>query len=110
MPTRPKSSPGNPEHERRDVQPTVDEVEQQYPYQKIASDLRGAIESGILGAGDALPAEKTLAARYGVAASTAHRAIEFLVKSGFARSASGHRTLVATIAPEASQAPRTHAR
>ena len=110
MPTRPKPSMENPGHERRDVQPQVDEAEDRHPYQKIASDLRGAIESGILGAGDALPAEKTLGARYGVAASTAHRAIELLVKSGLARSASGHRTVVATTTPESSQASRTHAR
>ena len=102
MPTRPSPSMVSPGLERRDVQPPVDEVEEQHPYQKIASDLRGAIESGILAAGDALPAEKTIAARYGVAASTAHRAIELLVKSGLVRSASGQRTLVATTAPEGS--------
>jgi integrase len=48
------------------------------PYSRIAADLRGAIDSGILRPGDTLPAVKELANRYGVSASTAHRAIVLL--------------------------------
>jgi hypothetical protein len=49
------------------------------PYLKIANDLRGAIESGVLRPGDVLPTAKELAGRYRVAASTARRAISALV-------------------------------
>ncbi|MGH3464758.1 MAG: GntR family transcriptional regulator [Kribbellaceae bacterium] len=48
------------------------------PYQRIAADLRGAIDSGR--PGELLPSEKELATRYGVAASTAHRAVAVLVR------------------------------
>ena len=37
------------------------------PYRRIAADLRGAIESGVLQPGDPLPTEEALADRYGVA-------------------------------------------
>jgi DNA-binding transcriptional regulator YhcF (GntR family) len=45
------------------------------PSERIAADLRGAIDSGILSPGDPIPIEKSLADRYGVASSTAHRAV-----------------------------------
>jgi integrase len=73
---------------------SVDEAEADAPYQKIASDLRGAIESGILNPGDPLPPEKAIAARYGVATSTAHRAVALLEASGLVRTSSGRRTVV----------------
>ena len=65
-------------------------------YQRIAADLRGAIDSGILAPGDPLPAEKALAAgRYGVAASTAHRAVALLVAAGLVTASRGRRATVA---------------
>jgi DNA-binding transcriptional regulator YhcF (GntR family) len=64
-------------------------------YERIAADLRGAIDSGILVAGDPLPTEKALAARYGVAASTAHRAVALLVAAGLATASRGKRATVA---------------
>ena len=64
------------------------------PYRKIAADLRGAIQSGILQRGDPLPPEKTLAERYGVAVSTAHRAVSELVTSGLATASRGKRAVV----------------
>lgn len=95
MPARPRSST-----ERlgiaAPVNLPVEEVEDQFPHQKIASDLRGAIQSGILAPGDILPSEKTLAMRYSVAPSTAHRAIASLVADGLARSSSGQRTTVSS--------------
>jgi integrase len=65
------------------------------PYQRIAADLRGAIDSGILMPGDSLPTEKALAERYGVAASTAHRAVALLVAVGQVTASRGKRAVVA---------------
>lgn len=65
------------------------------PYRRIAADIRSAIESGILAPGDPLPTEKALAARYGVAASTAHRAVAVLVAAGLVTSSRGVRATVA---------------
>jgi integrase len=64
------------------------------PYRKIAADLRGAIESGILQPGDPLSTEKALADRYGVAVSTAHRAVSELVIRGLATASRGKRAVV----------------
>jgi len=64
------------------------------PYQRIAADLRGAIDSGILSPGDPLPSEKSLAERYRVAASTAHRTIALLVAAGLVTSSRGKRATV----------------
>jgi integrase len=94
MPTRPesKSSEGTgvPLNDWSD-----DEAEDDAPYRKIARDLRGAIASGILISGVALPSEKVLAGRYGVAISTAHRAVALLHADGLLRTSSGRRTVVA---------------
>lgn len=65
------------------------------PYQKIAADLRGAIVCGALKVGDRLPAVVELASRYGVVASTAHRAIKELQKEGLVTSSRGKRAVVA---------------
>jgi DNA-binding transcriptional regulator YhcF (GntR family) len=65
------------------------------PYQRIAADLRGAIDSGILMPGDPLPTEKTLAQRYDVAPSTAHRAIALLVAAGIVKASRCVRATVA---------------
>ncbi|WP_406046595.1 GntR family transcriptional regulator [Kribbella sp. NBC_00889] len=61
------------------------------PYQRIAADLRGAIDSGILSPGDPLPSEKSLAERYGAAPSTAHRAVALLVAAGLVTASRGRR-------------------
>jgi DNA-binding GntR family transcriptional regulator len=65
------------------------------PYLKIANDLRGAIESGVLRPGDVLPTVKDLAGRYRVAASTAHRAISALVEERLCNASRGRRVIVA---------------
>lgn len=64
-------------------------------YQRIAADLRGAIDSGILRPDDPLPSEKDLARQYGVAASTAHRAVAVLVAAGVVKASRGVRATVA---------------
>jgi integrase len=100
MPARPGSRPDG--REDMATQSAVDEAEGDAPYRKIARDLRGAIESGILISGNPLPSEKALAARYGVATSTAHRAVALLEASGLVRSSSGRRTVVLhAVAPNA---------
>ena len=76
MPPRPTSSG----HDERPPEPNPlpsPSDEDLQSYRRIAADLRGAIGSGILAPGDPLPTEKALAERYGVAPSTAHRAIAF---------------------------------
>jgi integrase len=92
LPTRPAA---------RDVKaskPAVPDVTDEglKPYERIAADLRGAIDAGILAHGDPLPPEKVLAARYGVAASTAHRAVALLVAAGLVTASRGKRATVAT--------------
>jgi integrase len=65
------------------------------PYQRIAAGLRAAIMCGALGSGDLLPTEKVLAERYGVAVSTAHRAIAELTSAGLVVASRGKRAAVA---------------
>lgn len=65
------------------------------PYLKIANDLRGAIESGVLRPGHVLPTVKELADRYRVAASTAHRAISILIEEQLCNASRGRRVTVA---------------
>lgn len=95
MPARPKSDARKP----RDLPSVESEAtppfEGEQLYQRIAADLRGAIQSGILRPGDSLPTEKAIAARYGVAASTAHRAVSVLVANGHVIAIRGHRAIVA---------------
>ena len=93
MPARLKSGPEASDSERA-KQSSDDEVEDDASYRKIARDIRGAIESGILSSGNALPSEKELSGRYGVAASTAHRAVALLQADGHVRASSGRRTVV----------------
>lgn len=73
------------------------------PYERIAADLRGAIDSGILQPGSVLPSELELAARYGVSRSTAHRAVATLIASGIAVGSRGKRTTVAQVAADPEQ-------
>ncbi len=75
----------------------------QNPYEKIAAELRRRVLAGDLRDGDAAPTEKQLAAEHGVAAGTAHRAMELLKTWGLVKASRDHRTVV--IAP-ASQSAR----
>lgn len=52
------------------------------PSRRIADDLRTAIESGELTAGQKLPSERELAARYGTARNTAREAFRLLEAAG----------------------------
>ena len=92
MPVRPatRTQSGPDERPATDNRPGEDAS----PYRKIAADLRGAIGSGVLKRGDNLPTEKALADRYGVALSTAHRAVAELVAEGLAMAARGKRAVV----------------
>ena len=65
------------------------------PYQRIAADLRGAINSGILKPGDYLPTIKDIRERYKVSAGTAHRAIALLTSAGLVTASRGRRATVA---------------
>jgi integrase len=64
------------------------------PYESIAADLRGDIESGRLKPGDQLPTIVQLAAQYTVAAGTAHRAVAALSTEGLIQVTRGRRAIV----------------
>ncbi len=64
------------------------------PYQMIAESLREDIRAGRLQPGDQLPTVVELAARFGVAAGTAHRAIAALANEGAVDVARGRRATV----------------
>lgn len=64
------------------------------PYVRIARDIEGAINCGVLNPGDPVPTVKALASRYGVAVSTAHRAIARLRESGKVEASRGRRATV----------------
>lgn len=70
-------------------------TEDSAPYRRIAADLQAAIKCGALQPGQPLPTEATLAERYGVAPSTAHRAIVELTSAGLAIASRGKRAQVA---------------
>jgi integrase len=74
-----------------------DTLEPAHSYQRIAADLRSAIACGALRQGMPIPAEKDLAARYAVAASTAHRAVAVLVAEGLVVGSRGRRATVAAL-------------
>jgi len=63
-------------------------------YQRIAADLRAAIRCGALTPGQQLPTEVDLSNRYGVAPSTAHRAIAELTAAGLISVSRGRRAVV----------------
>jgi integrase len=65
------------------------------PYQRIAADLRGAINCGILKPGDHLPTINELRERYKVSAGTAHRGIALLISAGLVTASRGRRATVA---------------
>ncbi|MFL6141882.1 MAG: tyrosine-type recombinase/integrase [Labedaea sp.] len=64
-------------------------------YQRIATDLRGAIICGALKPGDKLPAFVDLAARYDVAFNTAQRAVAALKSDGLVTVSRGRRAVIA---------------
>jgi len=65
------------------------------PYERIADDLRGAIRSGAIRAGETLPTVKDLAERYEVAPTTAQRAIALLRNEKVVAVSRGRRAVVA---------------
>lgn len=73
----------------------VQAVQNSSPYLRIASDLRGAIISGVLGSGQHLPTVAQLMERYDVAAGTAHRAVAQLAEAGLVEVTRGRRAIVA---------------
>lgn len=58
-------------------------------YQRIADDLKAAIESGEYGPGDRLPGESALAAQYEVAVLTARQALKILRIEGLVETKKG---------------------
>ncbi len=61
---------------------TSDKDERRPPSRRIADDLRAQISDGTFGAGNKLPSERDLAARYGTARNTAKEAIDILRREG----------------------------
>jgi GntR family transcriptional regulator len=59
-----------------------EDVSQRPPSQRIADDLRAAIERGQLAGGELLPSERELARKYGTARNTARAAIHLLSVAG----------------------------
>lgn len=92
MPVRPESAdkPGPLASDGPPARP----CEPPHSHQRIAADIRAAITCGALRPGQPMPSENELASRYGVAASTAHRAVEDLVAEGLATASRGKRTIV----------------
>jgi DNA-binding GntR family transcriptional regulator len=76
-------------------------VDPRQPYEKIAAELRQNIISGDLRGGELAPAVKQLATRYGVAISTAQRAVALLRKWGLVTVSRGRRAVVVEAALEA---------
>jgi integrase len=76
--------------------PTPAPAKPRGPYQQIAADLREDIASGRLQAGDQLATVVQLAAKYSVAAGTAHRAVALLAEEGLIDVARGRRATVRT--------------
>ncbi|HEY2579465.1 MAG TPA: GntR family transcriptional regulator [Streptosporangiaceae bacterium] len=69
------------------------------PSRRIARDLRQAIEAGELAAGQRLPSERELAARYGTARNTAREAIRLLAAAGLVDVEHGRGVFVHRPAP-----------
>ncbi|MEU7649889.1 GntR family transcriptional regulator [Streptomyces huasconensis] len=68
-------------------------------YQRIADDLKAAIEAGVYGPGDRLPGESSLAERYGVAALTARQALKILRTEGLVETKKGAGARVLAFPP-----------
>ncbi|MFG1820401.1 tyrosine-type recombinase/integrase [Kribbella sp. NPDC049174] len=94
MPARPAGSLASGAADRASSAESEEGSTPRGPYIQIARDLRGAIRCGALAVGDVLPPVKDLAHRYGVAVSTAHRAIALLADEGLIRASRGRRPVV----------------
>ncbi len=64
------------------------------PYRQVAAILRGRIESGDLPPGSRLPSIATLTQEYGIARTTAAKALRLLVDEGLAEMSPGMGTFV----------------
>jgi len=73
---------------------TADAASVDYRYRQIAEDFAGAIACGVLRAGDQLPPQAELAARYGVVQSTVKRAYDVLQDKGLITKHRGARAVV----------------
>ena len=94
MPDLPAAMDVSPTASGRDSTADQDEAPPAGPYQRIARDLEGAVAAGLLTSGDRLPTIKDLAARYGVAVATVHRAIAKLQTMGLVDVSRGRRAVV----------------
>jgi DNA-binding GntR family transcriptional regulator len=74
---------------------TVDHASAVPPYRQIAAILRARIKSGDLAPGAAVPSVRTIQQEYGVAQTTARKAIRVLVDEGLAEIVTGWGTFVA---------------
>lgn len=68
-------------------------------YQRIADDLKAAIESGEYGPGDRLPGESALASQYDVAVLTARQALKILRIEGLVETKKGAGARVISFQP-----------
>jgi GntR family transcriptional regulator len=73
--------------------------DRRFPSQRIADDLRAAIERGQYVAGDLLPSERVLAAQYGTARNTAREATRLLEIAGLVVIEHGKGTYVRSTGP-----------
>ena len=67
----------------------------QSPYRQIAAWLRGRIESGELQPGKKIPSETDLIGEFGVARTTARRAVKLLRDEGWITTTAGRGSYVA---------------
>lgn len=65
---------------------SIDTEAPQPPFRQLAEALRAAINSGELAAGAKLPSGRALARTYGVAITTAQKAVDELQRDGLVRS------------------------
>src|SRR5882757_7597632 len=95
MPVRPEATPERSERARSDPRT---------PRERLAVELRDRIVAGEFPVGGYLPGIKQLSARYGVAASTAHRAVVLLKEWGLIDGEPGQRARVVGVLAEAESA------
>jgi GntR family transcriptional regulator len=74
--------------------PAIDPKAPKLIYVQVADDITGRIKTGELGPGDKLPAERDLAAEYGVAYDTIRRATSLLRERGLIITIVGRGTYV----------------
>jgi DNA-binding GntR family transcriptional regulator len=74
--------------------PEIDYRAEVPPHRQIAAWIIARIESGDLQAGQAVPSEKELMDTFGVARTTARRAIGWLREQGAVRTVAGRGTYV----------------